>query len=119
MMQLRTELTKQLKILHPRVYFMEAPSSAQYPYIIFDLPNSFSNEDQDIFVFDVDIWDKTDDTTDLETLADKVWENLNNTKIFNDYMQVSIYKDKRLTIRDDDPQIKRRKLIFELRYFKR
>ncbi|HHY72701.1 MAG TPA: hypothetical protein GX497_05665 [Bacillus bacterium] len=120
MIYLRTELMKLLKKYHPRIYFQIASSNATMPYIVYDLPNSFDNEQQEIFTFDVDIWDNRTDTTELETLASLLWKELNYYRHVDENIQFSIYRENRLPPLDEnDRSIKRRKLIFQLKCFDR
>lgn len=120
MIHLRTIMTKLLKTYHPRVYHQSAPKTAEFPYIVFDFPNAFDNEHQEVFAFDVDVWDNKDDTTALELLSSTLWKELNYYRYIDENNQFSIYRDTRLPpLNDEDPSIKRRKLIFQLRYFDR
>lgn len=119
MIKLREELNKILKEIHPRVYYMKAPNKEVFPYIIYALPQSFIEDDIEIFNLDIDIWDNKTDTIELEVLGQTVWDRLDRLHCINDDLQFSIYRQSRLTVDDDDPRIKRRILIFTLRYFKR
>ena len=119
MINLRKQLNVLLKAIHPRSYFQTAPDAALFPYVVYDLPNSFSNEEQDIFSLDVDIWDNNADTTDLETLSSAIWKGLHKYRHIDESIQFTIYKENRLSLTDDDIRIKRRKLIFQIRYYDR
>lgn len=119
MIKLRTRLNILLKTIHPRVHFNVAPDTTAFPYIVYDLPNSLTNEEQEVFVLDVDIWDNTTDTTAIETLAEQVWSTLHKYRYLDSDIQFSIYRMNRLTLTDDDTRIRRRKLMFEVRYFDR
>jgi protein associated with RNAse G/E len=120
MIKLRSKIKSKLKTYHDRVYFHKAPAKAQMPYVVFDFPNSFDNEQQEIFNLDVDIWDDKDDTTALETLASSLWKGLNYYRYTDADIQFSIYRENRLpTLDEEEINIKRRKLIFSLRYFDR
>lgn len=130
MLELRKELIKLLKGYHPnttvggksksRVHFQRAKDDTPFPYITFNLPNSFTNGEQEVFVLDVDIWDDKDDTTTLENLSSTIWKGFNRLSHLDEDMQFSIYRDNRLPPLDDERNnYKRRKLIFELRYFDR
>lgn len=119
MIKLRTELNKILKEIHPRVFFMRASDTTVFPYIVYDLPVSFTDDDVEVFNLDIDIWDGNTDTTELEALTNTIWKALDSLYFINEDMQFSIYRQSRHTVEDDDPRIKRRTLIFSLRYYDR
>lgn len=120
MIKLRTELTKLLKIYHPQVHYQTAPSTATFPYIILNLPNSFTNEEQEIFSVDVDLWDNRTDTTELEELASTLWKELHHHRHIDESIQFTIYRENRIPELDEtEIGIRRRKLIFQLRYYDR
>lgn len=118
MIHLRTQLTNLLKKYHPQVHYQTAPSNPVFPYIVMNLPNSFMNEDQEIFSLDVDIWDNKTDTTVIETLASKLWMELDHYSYSDANIQFSVYRENRLPELDESELgIRRRKLIFQVRYF--
>lgn len=129
MIKLRTELNKILKSIHPniivdgksksRVYFQDANDEAPFPYLVYDLPQSYFDDDLEIFNLDIDLWDNKEDTTELEILSQSIWNELNRYHFINEDMQFSVYRQNRLTIEDDDPRIRRRTLMFQLRYHDR
>jgi len=120
MERLRTHLRNLLKLYHPQVHYQVAPTTATFPYIVLNLPNSFTNEEQEIFSLDIDIWDNRTDTTELESLASKLWKELHHYRYSDDEIQFSIYRENRIPELDEtEIGIRRRKLIFQLRYFDR
>lgn len=119
MIELRKVLNTLLRSYHPRVYYQSATDQAQFPYIVYNLPNSFDNEQQEVFNLDIDVWAVGADTTVIETLTGQLWKELNNYHHIDANIQFVTYRASRLTLEDDNPDIKRRKLIFELRYFDR
>lgn len=131
MINLRKELNKILKSIHPnitvdgksksRVHYENALDDTPFPYIVYNLPNSFTNEDQDIFNLDIDIWDMPEggDTTIIETLTSKIWKHFHKLYYIDNNIQFSTYRMNKLNVEDDDKRIKRRKLIFQLRYYDR
>src|SRR5690625_1846888 len=120
MIDLRRSLMQVLRNYHSRVYFQKASSDTSFPYVIYDFPNSFTDEETEIFNLDIDIWDNRDDTTELETLATTYWRALHRYRHIDNNIQFSIYRANRLPPLDEDEKyIKRRKLIFQLRYFDR
>lgn len=119
MIKLREQLGKLIGAIHPRASFEGSTYDMDYPYIVYNLPNSFANGRQEIFNLDVDVWSYGADTTELETITRQVEKGLDMYKYIDENIQFSIYKRNRLNVEDDDKQIKRRKLIFELRYYDR
>lgn len=122
MLNLRITLDNLLETYHSRVYFEQAPTgklAPDFPYIVYTFPNSFTLGDQEVFVLDVDVWDNKQDTTELEMLASSIWRALNRYHYIDENIQFSIYHSNRLPLGDDNPSIKRRKLIFELKYYDR
>lgn len=120
MIHLRREIIQLLRQYHDRVYFQKAPNNIAFPYVIYDFPNSFMDGDQEVFNLDIDIWDNKDDTTELEQMASSIWKGLNRYRHLDEDIQFSIYRENRLPPLDEDEKnIKRRKLIFQVRYFDR
>lgn len=119
MINLRKEIQSLLKSKASSVYYQDAPETASFPYVIFDFPNSFDNFGQDVYNLDIDIWDNKINTTDLEVLADTLWDSLNKYTHIDANIQFVIYRMNRLALKDNDPSIRRRKLIFQVRFLKR
>jgi len=120
MIRLRQSIMQVLLDYHDRVYFQKASNDKPFQNVVYNLTNSFTDTDQEIFNLDVDIWDNQDDTTDLETIASNIWRGLNRLNYIDEDIQFSIYRANRLPPLDEDEKnIKRRKLIFQLRYFDR
>lgn len=120
MIRLRTALQGYLKALHPRVYFESAPESATYPYIVFDLPSVLDGgEHEELIVVDIDGWDSPalGDTTTLENLMATI-NSLNKTVLTADNMRAVFYLENKLSLRDTDPRIKRRKYTYQAKLFK-
>lgn len=120
MIELRVEINKLLKAIHDRVHYQRAADKTLYPHIVYNFPNSFTDDDQEVFNLDVDIYDKKEDTTELETIASEIWRLFHRYYHIDSNTQFSVHRDNRLPpLDDDDKHLKRRKLIFQLRYFDR
>ena len=119
--EIRKIINIALKSIHPRVYYRTAPDTAVFPYLVYDLPNSTDDGTLEQFVLDVDAWDSINgDTTALETLIDNADKSLHRKTItVDDDLAVTFYRESRLTLTDDDPNIKRRKYIYQVRTFER
>ena len=120
--ELRKMINIALKSIHPRVYYRTAPDTAVFPYLVYDLPNSTDDGTLEQFILDVDAWDRPSngDTTIVEILIDSADKSLHRKTItLDDNLAVTFYRENRLTLTDDDPNIKRRKYIYQVRTFER
>lgn len=104
---------------HPRVYLTNAPDDATFPYVVFHFPTGFSQGEMMIYNLDVDVWGKDPDTTEIDGIAHDIWLGLNRMRYLDDTGQFTVYWMNRLMLDDDEPQIQRRKLIFQVRYLDR
>ncbi len=122
MKYLRELLYLHLKSIHSRVYFQVAPENAQFPYLVYDFTQITNDgEEFETVALDVDGWDMpaNGDTTALETLMQSVNDSLNKKTLTADGLAVTFYLDRKIPLRDDNPNIKRRKYIYEARLFGR
>ena len=117
MNRIRPALHGILTAIHPQVYFLRAPKDAEFPYLVYDLPNSFWDAEQEIWSLDVDVWDIAEDTTVLEGLARQVSDTLHRLRYMDADIVFKVYRINRLALDDDDDRIRRRKVMFELRAF--
>jgi hypothetical protein len=122
MKNLRELLYPQLKAIHPRVYFQAAPENAQFPYLVYDFTQITNDgEEFETVAVDVDGWDMPadGDTTTLETLMQSVNDALNKKTLTAEGLAVTFYLDRKIPLRDDNQNIRRRKYIYEARLFGR
>ena len=122
MKYLRELLYPQLKAIHPRVYFQAAPENAQFPYLVYDFTQITNDgEEFETVAADIDGWDMPagGDTTALETLMQTVNDALNKKTLTAEGLAVTFYLDRKIPLRDDNKNIRRRKYIYEARLFGR
>ena len=120
MKNLRELLYPQLKDIHSRVYFQVAPENAQFPYVVYDFTQiTDDGEGIEAVAVDIDGWDLKDDTTALETLMQSVNDALNKKTLTAEGLAVTFYLDRKIPLRDDNKNIRRRKYIYEARLFGR
>lgn len=121
MIEVRKELSTFLKTLYPRVYFQTASEEAIYPYIVYDLPSIFCDgEGGEVITLDIDGWDynTTGDTLSIEDLMKNI--NLLDKKVFTtDNMSVVFYLETKMSLQDNDKNIKRRKYTYTGKLFRR
>lgn len=130
MKNLRELLHPYLKLIHPRVYFQDAPDNAQFPYLVYDFTQvTDDGEGFETVAVDIDGWDMpvNGDTTVLESLMEAVNGNgdaknptgLNKKTLAAEGLAVTFYLDRKIPLRDDNKDIRRRKYIYEARLFGR
>lgn len=116
MLELRIIIQAHLETIHPQVYFQKASPDAEFPYLVFDIPNIIGDgESVEVAVVDVDGWNKGADTTAIETLMASVNLGLNKKTLNN----ITLYLEIKLVLQDDDPRIQRRKYTYQARIFRR
>lgn len=118
MIALRKSLTTFLKTIHPRLYFQRAPSTAVFPYLVFDFQLYPDGESFELCTLAVDGWDNNPDTTELETLMALV-KSLDKKSLTNTEQSVTFYLDNMLPLTDDDESIRRRQYNFSGKLFRR
>lgn len=121
MIKLRTAIQTKLETLHSRVYHEAAPDDAVYPYVVYVFTGiNDSGEYTEQGYLDVDGWDRplTGDTTDLETVMAVINAGLNKAVLTAEGIQIVLYLENKLSLVDDDPDIKRRKYIYWLKLYK-
>ena len=122
MKYLRELLYPRLKDIHSRVYFQVAPENAEFPYLVYDFTQITNDgEEFETVAVDIDGWDMPadGDTKALETLMQSVNDALNKKTLTAEGMAVTFYLDRKIPLRDDNKNIRRRKYIYEARLFGR
>ena len=114
MIEVRKAINTYLKTLYPRVYFQQAPEVVIFPYIIYDLPNSFSDgEGGEIITLDIDGWDSN--TTKDSTVIENLMKNINaidKKTLSTTEITLTLFLDNKIPLLDDDKNIHRRKYIY-------
>jgi len=104
------------------------PETAAIPYVTFRLGSSFTDENQKMerFTLTIDCLDNKSDTTALDTLAGSIdgdgaivnATGLHRKRYFLDgTLQATFYREARLELDDEDPQIRRRQLRYEVQAY--
>ncbi|MBP1992547.1 hypothetical protein [Paenibacillus eucommiae] len=117
--EMRKALQSIIKAKHSRVYYEMAPDDVQFPYVTYELPNSYDDGTMENFVLHVDGWDAPakGDTMPLEMIMEEIDSVLQRQVIRTNGMAFVIYRDNRLSIPDDDKRIRRRKIVYQVRTF--
>ena len=109
-----------LETLDVSVYHEMAIDTAMYPHIVFSFERielgDLSRQD---YVLDVDLWDKTKDTTVVDALADSVENLLQAENLPQDNVLPTFYLIDRKNILDQDKYIKHRLVRFQIQNYER
>lgn len=115
--EIRKAIAGALLAVYPRVHFDAAPDNATYPYLVIDLPYSMDDGSLEQFVFDLDGWDKSTDTTALEAMMYTADQTLHRKKIVVGDIAFTIYRDRRLNPDEKEKRLRRRKYVYQIRTY--
>ena len=118
MIAIRTSLTAFLRAIHPRVYFERAPTTAVFPYLVFDFQLYPDGEGFELCTLSIDGWDKNTDTTALETLM-AIVKTLDKKTITNSELIVTFFLENMIPLTDEDEVIRRRNYNFSGKLFRK
>jgi GH25 family lysozyme M1 (1,4-beta-N-acetylmuramidase) len=120
------DILKQIKVLigetSYKSYNEVAPDNAVYPFVTYELSNSFSNEDTEVFVLDINGWDSFTDaagTQRLETMMSVITAKLQKNVKALTGASMSFHLDNRKTLHEPDTSIRRKKYTYQVRYIGR
>ena len=109
-----------LKTLTTDVYFEQAIDNALYPHIVFSLREVNLNDlHRQDYILEVDVWDKENDTTAVDALADNVEDLLHMQNLPQTNILPTFYKIDRKSIVDSDKKIKHRLVRFQIQNYVR
>lgn len=111
---LRTELQRLFKTLITNVYHEEAPDTANNPYLVYELSEVFFNYGKTVFQLEINILDYGKSSSAIENLADAVQRKFNKHHYIDKNIQFTIYQGLRQTVKEEDKEIVRRRLLFEI-----
>lgn len=117
MIEIRKVIESKLQAITTKTYYQDADDDATYPYLVYDFPNSNDDGTLERFDMDVDAWDDSTNTTALETLIDSADKALHRLTVVVGGLSMTIYRENRLSLEDDDPRLKRRKYIYQVRTY--
>lgn len=111
---LRTALQGILKAEATNVYYEEAPDTHAYPYVVYEVSELSHDSGRTLMQLEINVIDHGDSTSAVETLADDIQAALHKFYYIGSLVQFTCYKNQRQTVKEDDKQIIRRRLLFEI-----
>ncbi len=125
--EMRKAIGAFLLTLHSDVHYQVVSKGAAPLHVVFDFTNSIDDGSMERFVLEVDGWDSRTDlnTIPLENMmyaidgdGDRVNPTGLHRKTFTlDGLGFVIYRENRINLFDENPLIRRRKYIYQIRTF--
>lgn len=113
--ELKKEIRSMLNDLGYPVGFNSVPDGQIYPHIILDLPVDLYQEGAHNMTLDVDVWDKSESTKNVDEIAEGVIARLNRVCIDLSKSFSVLHLLSMGSFESDDPTLRRKTLIFNLR----
>lgn len=112
------ELKNQLEV-YLGAYYSEAPENATYPYAVFDISILSKEDNRNNCTLEINVWDKNRYYSRAENMADDISKLLDGSIKLSDELLFYCYDGSRDHVLDEDKQIKRIRMQFELYFYER
>jgi hypothetical protein len=117
---LKKLIMTQLKTLTSNVYYEIAADNALYPHIVFSFKMiSLGDLWRQDYTLDVDVWDKDQSTTRIDSLCDEIEKLLHMQNLPQTDILPTFYLIDRRSIIDEDKSIKHRLVRFQIQNYER
>lgn len=117
--KLREYLQARLGEVSERAYYGDAPASAEFPYLVYNLQEVSYEDSLSLQELEVDAVDYGTDTAPAEAIADSLQTLLDHHYALTEEFQASIYRERRQPIYENDKSVIRRRLTFQVRLYER
>ena len=114
MIEIRKAVNAYLRSLYSNIFYMQAPDTAAYPYIVYTLEVYPDGEGGGIVDLEIDGWnlDLTGDTTVIENLMVLI-NSIDKETLVTDKLSVTFFNENMIPLLDDsDKAIQRRKYMY-------
>jgi len=114
MIEIRKAVNAYLRSLYSNIFYMQAPDTAAYPYIVYTLEVYPDGEGGGIVDLEIDGWnlDLTGDTTVIENLMVLI-NSIDKKTLVTDKLSVTFFNENMIPLLDDsDKAIQRRKYMY-------
>lgn len=118
MKHLKIQIENLLLELCDNVYLESADNDSPFSYLVYNLSDGVFREGQTIYYLDIDIWDKSETTINIDELAKKL-KKLDKTTYIDKDVQFTMYFDRLLNAKSEHIELKRYTMIFEIRAIER
>lgn len=99
-------------------YYRKVDVKKSYPYAVLDFENiDLGDIHRDDLILIVDVWDKGEDTAQIEDIADRIEAIFNAANLPGDEVLPTFYRVGRKPIDDEDKSLIRRQLKFQIQNY--
>lgn len=99
-------------------YYRAADPKADFPRAVYDFENiDLGDLSRDDLILIVDLWDKGNDTSKIEDIADQIEEMFNAANLPDENVLPTFYRISRKPIDDEDKTLMRRQLKFQIQNY--
>lgn len=119
MSDLRALFQRKLLESSAHVYFGTAPSSVEYPCIVWNLQALSYEDGFSLQELEADVMDYSEDTAPAESIADNLQRRLDHFQTLEDTFEVSVYRERRQPLQENDKLVIKRRLTFQVRLYER
>ena len=118
MKYLKIEIEKILLEICKNVYLESADNDSPFPYLVYSISNAVNNGDLHSYILDVDVWDKSENTVNIDELEKKLKKLVKATYI-DENIQFTMYYDRTINTKSEHLELKRYTVMFGIRAIER
>lgn len=119
MSKLRMFVQTQLATLNPESYYGVAGADATHPYLVYNIEEVSRIDNLSVMELEVSVVDYGLNTEPAEALADRIQADFDHLYAINDDFQAAFYCERRQPIFENDKNVIRRRLTFQVRVCER
>lgn len=117
-LELNTFVYRTLSKLSYKVFDKKPPAGTPYPFIQYQVNEPFRNISPRLFTLVIDVWDRNNSSQQAEKVTAEVDKLIEELSYQNNCLQVKVKRQSINKLEDEDAEIKRRQLTYQLRVFK-
>lgn len=113
--EIRAEMVAALNGVTDRIYYLNFPKPATYPYVVFELREMLVADGRTSYTLEVDVVSKDNATT--ISMADKVADAIDHCAVMTNDLFFHSYRSRRYAVVEEDKNIQRVHLQMDLFYY--